>query len=156
MPALMKISSLHQIPIRQGGKKKRRRIHHKRSSLVHFHEGSHFVRNPLIKITDADMKHRRVRCTHEWRVKEKKEKKRKSHQIFFSDAERFRAEKPCKRGEHGTLSPGILTPRVLSSPTRRIPMRRPRPRRHPRGDFRLAWNASEYDPRLRYDRAARV
>lgn len=32
----------------------------------------------------------------------------------------------CKRGEHGTLSPGIPTPRVLSSPTRRIPVRRPR------------------------------
>lgn len=123
---------------------------------LHFHQGSHFVppvRNPLIKITDADIKHRRVRCTRVgWKERGKKRKgKAKSssptRKGFAKRDTHARAEKPCKRGEHGTLSPGIPTPRVLSSPTRRIPMRRPRPR-----------HAAEYsrDPRLRYDRAARV
>lgn len=166
MPALMKIVhgpyAFHTKF--QFKRKKKKKIRHEtfhvsrspRSSLLHFHQGSHFVPpvcNPLIKITDADIKHRRVRCTRvSWKERGKKRKgKAKSssptRKGFAKRDTHARAEKPCKRGEHGTLSPGIPTPRVLSSPTRRIPMRRPRPR-----------HAAEYsrDPRLRYDRAARV
>lgn len=85
-------------------KKKKKKIRHEtfhvsrspRSSLLHFHQGSHFVPpvcNPLIKITDADIKHRRVRCTRvSWKERGKKEKEKRNLLL--------RRAKVSRRGTH--------------------------------------------------------